>query len=498
MFYELIIQDFAIFCKVEIGVKNKKVKKDWKINIKRSWKPIKFSHYPDRLWAKYGKDDPVIETVEFYPPNGYNSAEVGFLYKGYSDTKSIVSLLIYLADKGYLKIEETSYGYEEETRQINDDKKQAARLKIQELENKIEQEKLKDINSPKIKIWENSLKIYRNIEKSTDYQVSENAKNLLNNARKDLNLKFRIIKLKEYDGNNEYEKIFFDGLFMPGSDKTSINISDLYNRFYITLDRIKEKLNSKQNKNKIFEESSNKQGIKIIPMIIAIFALITIKPVIEYSGIESLIISLIFPTIGLCVLGAILLSESTTSSKIIGIIFALLFGGIPWKIAVLPALKENNMYLITYIVGIICVATLILFIKIMPKRTPYGNEMLGKVRGFKRFLETAEKPQLEGLVERNPEYFYNILPYTYALEVSNVWIKQFETIAIQEPEWYKTDEDFDLHSFGIFIDETMSSASNAMSPSPSRDSDSSSSISSSSSGGGISGGGSGGGGGGSW
>lgn len=35
----------------------------------------------DRLWAKYGKDDEVVETVEFYPPQGFNSAEVGFLYK---------------------------------------------------------------------------------------------------------------------------------------------------------------------------------------------------------------------------------------------------------------------------------------------------------------------------------------------------------------------------------------------------------------------------------
>lgn len=43
--------------------------------------------------------------------------------------------------------------------------------------------------------------------------------------------------------------------------------------------------------------------------------------------------------------------------------------------------------------------------KIMPKRTKYGNELFGKVKGFKRFLETAEKPQLEGLVEQNPEYF---------------------------------------------------------------------------------------------
>ena len=163
---------------------------------------------------------------------------------------------------------------------------------------------------------------------------------------------------------------------------------------------------------------------------------------------------------------------------------------------VLPALTQNTMYLITYIVGIICIAVIILFAKIMPKRTPYGNEILGKLRGFKRFLETAEKTQLESLVSQNPEYFYNILPYTYALGVSDVWINQFETIALQAPNWYDSSNDFDMHTFGSFMTSTMASATTAMSSSPSSNSGGSSG--GSSSGGGSSGGGSGGGGGGSW
>ena len=93
---------------------------------------------------------------------------------------------------------------------------------------------------------------------------------------------------------------------------------------------------------------------------------------------------------------------------------------------------------------------LCIFIKIMPKRTKYGNELFGKVKGFKRFLETAEKPQLEGLVEQNPEYFYNILPYTYALGVSQIWMKQFETIALKAPDWYDFEGDFNMNEFSLF------------------------------------------------
>ena len=39
-------------------------------------------------------------------------------------------------------------------------------------------------------------------------------------------------------------------------------------------------------------------------------------------------------------------------------------------------------------------------------------------------------------MEQDPEYFYHILPYTYALGVSDKWIKKFESIAMQPPRWY--------------------------------------------------------------
>ncbi len=395
------------------------------------------------LWIKYGKDNKVIETVEFYPPNGLNSAEVCFLYEGGVDTEGIVSLLIYLADKGYLKIEEISNNYKQDSIKLSNEKRQTADLKIQELENKIRQEKLKDINSPKIKVLENSLQIYRNIDKPIEYELSEKEERLLNKSLKKSKESFRIVKLKDYDGNNEYEKIFFDGLFSPYSNKTSVNISDLYNNFYITLNRIRTKLNSKENINKIFE-SSSKGIIKCIAvMIIILTILITIKP-----AIDSFIL-----------------------------------------------LPEDMM---VYSTGIISIIFLFIFIKIMPKRTTYGNEMLGKIRGFKRFLEIAEKPQLENLVEKDPQYFYNILPYTYALGVSDLWISQFETIVLQDPDWYDSTTKFNMNKLST----AMGSVYNAMSSEPSNNygntHESLDSSDENSSGGGSSGEGSGGGGGSSW
>lgn len=59
------------------------------------------------IWKRYGKDDLVVDVVEFYPPEGFNSLEVGFFYKGEAEDKDVTSLLIYLANKGYIKIRET-------------------------------------------------------------------------------------------------------------------------------------------------------------------------------------------------------------------------------------------------------------------------------------------------------------------------------------------------------------------------------------------------------
>ena len=165
----------------------------------------------------------------------------------------------------------------------------------------------------------------------------------------------------------------------------------------------------------------------------------------------------------------------------------------PWAFTVLPALLQDPTYLIGYIIGVICVLGMVICLKYLPKRTPYGNEMLGKLKGFRNFLETAEKDKLEAMVMQEPTYFYNILPYTYVLGVSDKWIKKFESISLQAPSWYDSPNAFDMVAFGSFMNNTMTSAQSVMSSSPSSDSGGGGS-----SGGGSSGGGSGGGGGGSW
>ena len=56
-------------------------------------------------------------------------------------------------------------------------------------------------------------------------------------------------------------------------------------------------------------------------------------------------------------------------------------------------------------IWIISLITISIFGSMMDKRTKYRNEMLGKIKGFRNFLKTAEKDKLETLVNQDPAYF---------------------------------------------------------------------------------------------
>lgn len=58
------------------------------------------------LWRKYGRDPAVVETEEFYPPEKLSAPEVGYLADETIQGSHVISSLLNLADKGYVKIAE--------------------------------------------------------------------------------------------------------------------------------------------------------------------------------------------------------------------------------------------------------------------------------------------------------------------------------------------------------------------------------------------------------
>ncbi len=402
------------------------------------------------LWYKYGKDDKVIETVEFYPPEKYNSLEVGFLYKGRADNIDAISLLIYLANKGYIKISEV----EDKSFFSKDDNFVITKLKDYDGSNKNEKLFLKGL-----------FKKGKNVDYAEVKRIMDNYK-------------------------NEGKKInYFEALKLAGDKETmSVTKKELYNNFYVTLNEILTNMNSKENKKLIFRQNSWTRYAIIILFIFISFITLFAVPTLSYGDISDFwtifgifLLYLPFYTVGIFVP-----MKLFVKFLMLGFVFIHSFA-FTYQTTFFIVIMNDSLLMVGALCSILSIVLMIIFLKILPKRNEYGNEMLGKIRGLKNFLNVSEKGELESLVMKDPEYFYEILPFTYVLGVSDKWIKKFESISMKAPNWYNGYSPFDMHSFGSFISSTMTSASSAMS-----------SGSSGSSGGGSSGGGSGGGGGGSW
>lgn len=399
--------------------------------------PICFAIMSFIIWNKNGKDEKPTEVVEFTPPDNFNSLDIAFLYKGRADGKDVVSLLIYLANKGYIKIQE----YEE-----------------------------------------------NGIFKIKSY---------------------KIYKLKEYDGNNKLEAMFLNGLFRHAKKYDNINNntyiyvtkSDLEDRFYTTIRDITSEENCKENRQKIYEKGMAKRTLPLLILVILnifVMAISLIKCGVVMQDIKPFLCLNIFATLiyYLLLVNTIELSLNS-SGGIITIVFLKyllpIFFIFATSIYVFQFLDGLGMIECT--IQFISIAIIFVFMSLMEKRNEYGTKILGRIKGFRNFLQTAEKEKLEMLVNENPQYFYNILPYAYVLGVSSEWMKKFETIITAPPDWYDSYDNraFNYYVFTRSFDNLMSSSLSAMTSYPS-----SSGSSGIGGGGGFSGGGSGGGGGSSW
>lgn len=398
------------------------------------------------IWNKYGREKKVVETVEFYPPKGLSSLDVGYFYFRRIENQQIISLLIELANKGYIVIEEEK-------------------------------------NEGKLLSKSQNYKIYP--MKEID-GISESELEKINQNRNEKRGKTK----EDTNELSKEEQIFYKGLLrcMP-STNNYVTKKELKYNFYIDANKIRK--SELKKKKKIIEGNKKIQlGVFSIIIFTLIFPLMLLKNNVDFD--KEFIVAGIY--MAFFVSGII-------TSKAVNYVFVAEFIGASESMVCLGMIFQNlgyadNLYIIELLIVFAAIIANMIFCILITNKTDYEIEMLGKIGGFRNFLVTAEKDKLEELVNENPQYFYNILPYTYALNVSNKWIKKFEDIAIEPPSWYYYDGN-DTFNYLLFInslDRNFSSLENAM-ISTSQNSDSSFG---GFSGGGFSGGGSGGGGGSSW
>ena len=322
--------------------------------------------------------------------------------------------------------------------------------------------------------------------------------------RKKLKPQFQIEQVKEYSGNTIGEKAFMDGLFK--TDKRSVvKMSELKNTFYKTISKI-ELMIEKHYEGKLFDEKAKSCG-KILKFagMLGMLALAIVAKIMNGSpffndsdgflmGIALLLVPVVLP-----VAGFMGISKWITSPR--KKVFKYVLGFIGWALLILLGFGMGVLFdtpmtyqIFPFVIGMAMCFMLFILSGLCERRTDFYTEVLGKIRGYKRFLKVAEKDRMEMLAEQDPRYFYKNLAFAYALGVTTVYAKNFARLAAQPPEWY------DSYRYGhgsVFnsivmmdaMDNMMSTMTSSMTSSPSGGSG----------GGSFSGGGgAGGGGGGSW
>ena len=324
------------------------------------------------VFQKFGKDDKPVITVEFNPIPGLSSSQAGYIYDGSVDTKDVVSLIIEWANKGYLDI--------------------------------TEDERNKD--------------------------------------------NFTLTKLKEMNESEiRAEKTMFNALF---NGRTSVTNKQLQNTFYQAIANAKMDIARYFNGNpqrNIFSKKATlfKILFGILTMIPAALVVGSTVYVSTYRAEMAIIAGIAIFVTGtiLLVLWSITAKRWPSLSKVsrffsfIGCAFVSLMFAFIFLIIMLLNSKELSTLFTLKILGTFAFSALnIIMVSYMDKRTELGVDYLGKILGLKQFIETAEKDRLEMLVNQDPSYFYKLLPYAYVFNVTDIWSKKFESIAIEGPSWY--------------------------------------------------------------
>jgi len=379
-------------------------------------------------WRKFGKDFPnKSETVEFYPPENYSSAEIGYINGRQTNKKLTISLIVQLASKGYIKIDEIEKKKKKEIQITNLMIKPVEQLSFDDLvpDRIIKVKKLKLADPTILDKSELTMMTYlfkkgdekelkTNLEKFLKVRDSLIQKGFIEIVSDNEETRFEELnkRKEEYEASKkqyEIDKVAYNNKMGKMPSLTNLELT-VYNRLF--------------EKENVIILSEHKTFYK------------------AFDDVEKQLKGSLKD----------LIDDKTATKKMIQSIFISIGVLILYLISYCLVEDMDPSWKIIYWMSFACIFINVYFTFIMKRKTEYGETIIAKVKGFKNFLVTAEKEKLEALVLENPNYFYNILPYTYVLGISRKWMEKFEDIHI--PEMDMGTYDFNgLNSFNNLYDD---------------------------------------------
>lgn len=253
---------------------------------------------------------------------------------------------------------------------------------------------------------------------------------------------YKIIKVKDYNGNDRIEKYFMHELF---SFKNELTKKELLYSLKDMHEIISIKVENTHGKGKIFEHKLLNKKLFSWIMVFVILSLNIINILIEYQP-SLILIHIVVSYVGFVILINGLFGKNKLIEKIIFSLVAIILIISPIVLSSYEAFLQDSMYLIIYLLGIMAMILISGISYGFGSRTRYGNLMLYKIRAYKEYLINCNDLWIDKALKKNVNCFYDILPYALVLGISDKWCQKFKDKDLNKPSWYMCDK-FNLDDF---------------------------------------------------
>lgn len=178
---------------------------------------------------------------------------------------------------------------------------------------------------------------------------------------------------------------------------------------------------------------TKKLSVASFIMSVAFAVIVTLIAALSSGGGPQYLV-MIFPLVGMIAFHAI---PNDDIGGVIKYPFFAVWGGAPLIAALVMAPPLAAAALGVSVLS--SAITISLLVDRIDIRTEKDLKIYGEIMGFKRFLLDAEKDRIDTLVEENPNYYYDILPYCYILKITEKLKAKFDHISLDGPSWYLGD-----------------------------------------------------------
>lgn len=239
-----------------------------------------------------------------------------------------------------------------------------------------------------------------------------------------------------------YEQTIFTTLFQQDS-KICINSSNQqeHKNFWNNLNSVFKKTIENTISYKIYRKTSffllTLQGICIsIPVFLIVFS--ALLPFIQQMNQTIFYASLSMLSICACYIlwGVYLQKEQLAKIVFLKYVLAIISSIIILRISkLLLDSKANILYLVISFSALLLIAIFLLFYK---NRTRIGYLYLQDIWKTQNCILHIRYIHLEQQLRQNPQYYYQLLPYAYALQLDDIWKAKFKPYSLSYPHWFSS------------------------------------------------------------